>query len=87
MNKRVSTEKKEYLTLDSLYKDDVAKVVGFDRGDSKLVSKLLAMGVGKGSEIKIIRFAPLGDPIHIRILGANFSLRKEEAKHIRVVKN
>jgi len=74
-------------TVDTLKKNDVARVMGFKKGRRKLVTKLLAMGVSKGTEIEIVRFAPLGDPIHVRVLGANFSLRKEEAKYILVVKN
>jgi len=74
-------------TVDTLAKNDIARVAGFKKGRRKLVSKLLEMGVSKGSEIEIVRFAPLGDPIHIRVLGVNFSLRKDEAKYILVVKN
>lgn len=41
--------------------------------------KLLAMGLTPGVEIKVVRFAPLGDPIQILVRECALSLRKEEA--------
>ncbi len=41
--------------------------------------KLLAMGLTPGVEIRVIRFAPLGDPIQIVVRECALSLRKEEA--------
>lgn len=42
------------------------------------------MGLVRGERIKVIRVAPLGDPIEIELKGYNLSLRKEEAKLIIV---
>lgn len=41
--------------------------------------KLLAMGLTPGVEIRVIRFAPLGDPIQILVRECALTLRKEEA--------
>jgi ferrous iron transport protein A len=41
--------------------------------------KLLAMGLTPGVEIRVVRFAPLGDPIQILVRECALSLRKEEA--------
>jgi len=46
--------------------------------------RLLDMGLVKGTNIKVERVAPLGDPIEIRVKGYMLSLRKEEAKNIEV---
>jgi len=46
--------------------------------------RLLDMGLVSGSEVKMERVAPLGDPIEIKIKGYNLSLRKEEADSIQV---
>ena len=48
--------------------------------------RLLDMGLVKGAPFTIIRRAPLGDPIEIRIKRFNLSLRKEEASQILVEK-
>ena len=42
------------------------------------------MGVTPGEQVEVIRYAPLGDPIEIKIRGYLLSLRKEEAELIQV---
>ena len=51
---------------------------------TQLKNKLLDMGVLPGSDFEVLRVAPLGDPVEIRIKGYNLSLRKEEAKQVSV---
>ena len=46
--------------------------------------RLLDMGLCRGVEFTVIRIAPLGDPIVIKIKGFDLSLRKEEAASITV---
>ena len=46
--------------------------------------RLLDMGLVKGVKIKVIRVAPLGDPIVIKLKGFYLSLRLREARHIEV---
>lgn len=46
--------------------------------------RLLDMGLVKGSLIRVIRKAPLGDPIEIMVNGFLLTLRLEEAKTIQV---
>lgn len=48
--------------------------------------RLLDVGLFKGTKFKIMRLAPLGDPIIIRVKGFDLSLRLEEARQIRVEK-
>ena len=42
------------------------------------------MGVTPGEHVEVVRYAPLGDPIEIKIRGYHLSLRKEEAALIQV---
>ena len=58
---------------------DQGRVVGFKKGLDKYRKKLMAMGLIKGTEFKINRIAPMGDPIGIEVRGYNLSLRKDEA--------
>ncbi|HHT79481.1 MAG TPA: ferrous iron transport protein A [Actinobacteria bacterium] len=53
-------------------------------GNDRVCTRLLDMGCMRGEEIEVIRVAPLGDPIDIKIKGYHLSLRKEEAKNIEV---
>ena len=42
------------------------------------------MGVTPGEQIEVVRYAPLGDPIEIKIRGYSLSLRKQEADRIKI---
>jgi len=46
--------------------------------------RLMEMGLLVGTPIELIRFAPLGDPVAIRVRGYNLTLRKHEAEQIFV---
>ncbi|MHA1327685.1 MAG: FeoA family protein [Promethearchaeota archaeon] len=52
--------------------------------DKKVISRLAAMGIIPGAEIKIIRASPLGDPLELEIKNYNLSLRKSECNLIEV---
>lgn len=54
------------------------------KGNGVSRRRILDMGVVKGSEIKVIRRAPLGDPVEFEIKDYNLSLRKREAEHVYV---
>jgi len=46
--------------------------------------RMMDMGLVAGTEVKVERVAPLGDPIEIKIKGYHLSLRKEEAVQVQV---
>ena len=46
--------------------------------------RLLEMGLLVGTPVELVRFAPLGDPMEIKVRGYNLSLRKHEAEQIWV---
>ncbi len=49
-----------------------------------LQSRLYALGLYPGVEVDVLRFAPAGDPIQIRVGEALLSIRKQEAASIEV---
>ena len=49
-----------------------------------LSQRLLEMGIIRGTTIEVVRFAPMGDPIDIKIRGYHLSLRRKEAQGIIV---
>ncbi|HRJ79068.1 MAG: hypothetical protein HPKKFMNG_03130 [Planctomycetes bacterium] len=53
-------------------------------GDAALQQRLLEFGLLPGVEVRLVRQAPLGDPIEIEVLGYSLSLRKSEAAHVHV---
>ncbi len=46
--------------------------------------RMMDMGLVPGSEVRVVRVAPLGDPIEFTVKGYSLSLRKSEAKAITV---
>ena len=46
--------------------------------------RLLEMGLLIGTPVQLVRFAPLGDPIEIKVRGYNLTIRKHEAEQILV---
>ena len=70
--------------LSELKPKEFGKIKKVYSGEGTLHKKLLDMGIIKGTEIEVIRVAPLGDPIEIKIKGYYLSLRKQEASQIVV---
>lgn len=52
------------------------------KGDKAL--RILEMGITPGSTLEVIRAAPLGFPIEIKVRGYLLSLRKSEAECIEI---
>ena len=46
--------------------------------------RLMEMGLLVGTSVELVRFAPLGDPVEIKVRGYNLTLRKQEAEQIWV---
>ena len=46
--------------------------------------RLMEMGLLVGTLVELVRFAPLGDPVEIKVRGYNLTLRKHEAEQIFV---
>lgn len=46
--------------------------------------RLMEMGLLVGSKVELVRFAPLGDPVEIKVRGYHLTLRRQEAEQIMV---
>ena len=46
--------------------------------------RLLEMGMLVGTPVELVRFAPLGDPVEIKVRGYHLTLRKHEAEQVLV---
>ncbi|MEJ7616333.1 MAG: ferrous iron transport protein A [Pyrinomonadaceae bacterium] len=60
-----------------------ARVVSVD-GQSTLVRRMMEMGVVPGAPIRVIKSAPLGDPLEISVRCYRLALRRVEAQAITV---
>jgi ferrous iron transport protein A len=47
-------------------------------------ARLMEMGLLVGTPVELVRFAPLGDPVEIKVRGYHLTLRKHEAEQILV---
>ena len=70
-------------TLANLATGDRAVVVAVG-GDRGFARRLLEMGLLPGTEIAVVRRAPLGDPLELRLRGYSLSIRGAEAASIDV---
>jgi Fe2+ transport system protein FeoA len=53
-------------------------------GNSALRRRILEMGIVKGTQIYVEKYAPLKDPLELIVKGCHISLRVEEAAQITV---
>jgi len=53
-------------------------------GNGDVSRRLLEMGITPGTEIRLLRAAPLGDPLEFEIRGYRLSLRRSEAQQIDI---
>ena len=63
---------------------DSARVVGYREGCKAYRKKLLSMGLTRGTEFTVTRYAPMGDPVEIQLRGFKLTLRKDEAEALLV---
>jgi Fe2+ transport system protein FeoA len=70
-------------TLADLPVGSSAKVTGFPV-DGAAFLRLREMGLLPGTTFTLVRTAPLGDPLEIKVRGYHLSLRRSEARHVRI---
>ncbi len=73
------------LTLKEIKIGDSCKVVKL-HGEGAIKRRIMDMGLTKGTVVKIVKVAPLGDPIEMNVRGYELSLRKADAELIEVEK-
>ena len=72
--------------LKNLAVGDTGRITGFEHSRKAYRKRLLAMGLTPGTEFTISRFAPMGDPVEIKIRGFSLTLRKDEADVLLIEK-
>jgi ferrous iron transport protein A len=74
------------ISLKNLAVGDLGKIIGFEPAGKPYRKRLLAMGLTPGTEFSITRFAPMGDPVEIKLRGFALTLRKDEAAILQIEK-
>ena len=73
------------MTLDLLKVNETGVVTGYNSNTSSR-KQLLAMGLTRNTPVTVVRVAPLGDPIEIKLRSFSLTLRKSDAAQILVSK-
>lgn len=69
--------------LGTLQPGDRAKVISLDLAGGTR-GRILEMGLTVGVTVEVVRFAPMGDPMEVKVRGSHISLRKSDANGISV---
>lgn len=72
------------MTLDELIVGSSAVVKSIDCLDKILRKRFLEMGLTPGVTVSLIKTAPLGNPVEIKVRGYRLTIRKEDAEKISV---
>lgn len=70
-------------TLGEVAVGDTATIVKL-HGEGALRRRLMDLGLIRGTQFKVVRVAPLGDPVEVSVRGYELSIRKEEAAIVEV---
>jgi ferrous iron transport protein A len=71
------------MTLDQVKAGGQARVVSIS-GSGRISKRLMEMGVVPGIVITVVKSAPFGDPVQIRLLGYSMAVRRSEAQAVTV---
>ena len=66
--------------------DTGMKVRVLSIGESPLKQRLMTMGLIPGTQVEVLRSAPFGDPIAIRLRSYNLAMREDDAAQVEVQK-
>ncbi len=70
-------------TLTNLTVGEKATVVSVN-GKNAVTKRLMEMGIVPGVSVRVIKSAPFGDPLEVRVRGYHLAMRKSEADGIEV---
>ena len=72
------------VSLDRLRAGTPARVLAV-KGTGAVTRRLMEMGVVPGAPVRVVKTAPLGDPLEVRVRNYHLALRRSEAQTISVV--
>ncbi len=72
------------MTLNDLKPGERGAITGY--ADTAPPTRLMEMGMLPGAVVEVVRLAPLGDPLDLKVRGYHLSIRRHEATMIHVEK-
>ena len=71
------------MTLKDMKPGESARVTAIGE-KGQLRRRIMDMGITPGVELKVIKVAPLGDPVELTVRGYELSIRKNDAECVQV---
>jgi Fe2+ transport system protein FeoA len=71
------------ISLDKIIPGSTVKVRKIN-GEGGLRRRILALGLIPGRSLQVVKVAPLGDPIEVKLNQSNLVIRRSEAQFIEV---
>ncbi len=71
------------MTLAELKQNTPSRITGFTR-EGETLNRLHQMGVLPGAKVTVLRTAPLGDPMQVKVEGTLLSIRRRDAFQVEV---
>ena len=73
------------MTLAEIAPNSSCRIVTAADSHSDLQSRFYALGLFPGADVEVLRYAPAGDPIQVKVGGSTLlSIRKQEALLVNV---
>lgn len=83
MKRRIESAARVIRALDEVLPGCACVVVSID-GDPQVARRLMELGLVPGTRVEVIRRAPLGDPVELRVRRTHLSIRRTEAERVHV---
>jgi Fe2+ transport system protein FeoA len=80
-----SNQEIQFQTLADLPIGTSAKVVSVAENGA-VSRRLMEMGIIPGISVRVVKTAPFGCPLEIRVRGYNLAIRRSEAENIEIIK-
>jgi ferrous iron transport protein A len=83
MKRRVPPPARVLRALDELRPGESSVILSID-GDPQVARRLMELGLVPGTTVQVVRRAPLGDPVELRVRRTHLSIRRSEAELVYV---
>ncbi|GAA5646552.1 MULTISPECIES: FeoA family protein [Vibrio] len=72
------------MKLSELKQGESATIVALDQLSGEIRKKLMVMGLLPNTDVKLVRRAPMGDPLQVEVRGVSLAVREKIANAIEV---
>jgi ferrous iron transport protein A len=83
VKRRVEPAARVTRALDELRPGESSVIVSID-GEPRTARRLMELGLVPGTTVEVVRRAPMGDPVELRVRRTHLSIRRSEAERVHV---